>query len=100
MFLMMAKTTLFMLLAIPAPLVGWCYAVLYLHGSLEKLWLAPFLLVGCLSCPCLGFAVVHAGIRIKRFSMYISSYFILLMSFMFLVIIFKRHILSAAGFIN
>lgn len=92
MFYFFTKFLLIIVLTIPMPLVGWYFSIGYLHGGLEKLWLAPVLLVLCLSLPCLGFAILHPKIYTDRLNIYISAHLVLVMAGMFLIIIFKKYL--------
>lgn len=92
MLYFVTKFLLFIVLTIPMPLVGWYFSIGYLHGALERLWLAPILLVVCLSLPCLGFAILHPRIYGNKINIYVSAHLALIMGGMFLIIIFKKYI--------
>jgi len=86
------KFILVIVLTIPMPLVIWYFSIGYLHGGLEKLWLAPVLLVLCMSLPCLGFAILRPRVYTNKLKFYISAHLVLIMIGMLSTIIFKKYV--------
>ncbi|KQQ40154.1 hypothetical protein ASF61_05040 [Duganella sp. Leaf126] len=78
------------LLTVPVPLVAWYCALGYLHDNLERLWVAPILLLLCLTSPCIGFAMMRQTLRTSGIYLYMSSHLISLMAVMFSIIVFRK----------